>query len=618
MKTLLVPVCLLIGLSASTQASLVYMHEQGDEKQIYLAHEDGSGTHPITSGALWHLYPDLSADGKRVVFAQGPAADQLGISVMELETGKTQEIAPARGMNLHPRYSGDGLWLAYSGPVEGASFSENRIHLLNLKTHSASLLPDALPSYFPAPSSDGTFVVYQRSKSPSEKEIVLYRTDSKETTVLSDSLPQSMSPALSADDRWVAFTSKVDGNWDIYVMDLQTRKKVRVTDSPAQDFAPTFKADGTLVFASDRGGHFELYQTSVPNLETRDFPVTPLVQGAGEHYSPKFSGNLRFEQGLLPAISDPARSSFGTARLGKRIYVVGGHQGPEHTYPKESFVSRVDFYDLETHEWHQTTPRSVAAHGFEVTACGGYLYAFGGFAYSPDHKPGWKSLDLVERFDPQTSQWSVAGKLPRPRSSYVIAQSGTKIYLLAGWDSTPQKPNDFQGRFHREIDVFDCATGEASVTPYLLPDPLRRALTAVQKADGKVLLVGGLGVGATHFELLNAVTEFDPETGAFRELAPLPFATFAPAAGILGDSLFVFGGMFKTGEQDYAYVNHAFEYTFSDAEWHHTGRYLSEAKGFARVVSLDAHHLGILGGHASQENGSDAPVLTFETFGIKE
>ena len=59
------------------------------------------------------------------------------------------------------------------------------------------------------------------------------------------------------------------------------------------------------------------------------------------------------------------------------------------------------------------------------------------------------------------------------------------------------------------------------------------------------------------------MTSINPVNGEAKELTPLPFATFAPAAEILNNHLYVFGGMFKTGEMNYEYVSHIYDLDFS-------------------------------------------------------
>ena len=204
--------------------------------------------------------------------------------------------------------------------------------------------------------------------------------------------------------------------------------------------------------------------------------------------------------------------------------------------------------------------------------------------------------------------------MPRRRSSNVVSRVGDKVYLIGGWDSTPKFEGDFDGTFHKAIDVFNLKTEEIKVTPYELPIK-RRAFNDVVK-DGKIYLVGGISEGARQFNLLKNVTRFNPKTGEFTELAPLPFGTFAPATGILDGKLFVFGGMLQTGKMAYEYISHIYQMDLKSQEWSHTGRYLSESKGFSQVVKWE-DKLGVLGGHTYQDD-RDEPVKTFEIFDVKE
>ena len=285
--------------------------------------------------------------------------------------------------------------------------------------------------------------------------------------------------------------------------------------------------------------------------------------------------------------------------------------GAEHTYPPESFSDAFIVYDIAADAWRELASRPRKAHGFQIAAFGNYVYAFGGFAYSADHKPRWKSLVEIDRYDIRTNTWETIGALAEPRSSNAAVMIDGKVYLVGGWNSTPKFDNDADGKFHDTIEVFDLATEKVGLASFRIPLPLRRAFTGIEH-DGKILLIGGLGEGASHFELLNRVTEINPRTGETRELTPLPFATFAPAAEILKGELLVFGGMFKTGAWDYEYVSHVYGMSLNEKVWRHTGRSLKETKGFSQVFHVTPETLGILGGHHYSQ-GMDTPLRTFET-----
>ena len=625
--------CLLAFAPLAHSALLAHMAElENGEKQIELSNADGSAARYVTEGKLWHLYPSLSADGKSITYIEGPDADHLAVVTQDLNNGNTEQWSKLESVAFHPRISKNGKWIAYSAKMASG---KNQIAVLDLETtrkeasrttvingsHTRTIY-DSSPrwvstvyaSYFPAISSDGSFLIYQQDHSKSERVLVEVSMEDLSQTVLPLPSPNCMAPSLSFDDQKVAFTCKVSSNWDVYTYDRITKKVERMTTDPAQDFAPTFTPKGDLIFASDRQGQtFQLY------LQEGHQEPTALTLGEGTHYAPSVSGDTHFKQSFFPEMLAPARSSFGAVKIGRRIYVVGGHQGVEHTYPESSFSARTEYFDLDSQKWIEVAPRPVAAQGFGVAAFGKYLYAFGGFAYNAGIDPHWRSLDQIDRFDTETGVWKTVGKLPRARSSNAVAQVGTNVYLMGGWNATPKSNGDLDGTFLSQIDAFDLVTETSSTLAVEIPGLKRRALSSVVVGD-EVYLIGGLGQGATHFELLDLVTAFNTKTFTFRELPRLPYPTFAPAAGVLGDSVFLFGGMFKYSATDAGYVSHIYQMPLAgDSKWTHTGRYLKDGKSFAQVVELAAKTLGLLGGHSNYaaNDAGNAPVLTFESFGTE-
>ncbi len=598
------------GTLASAADQMAFMGEGDNGKQIYLYDRATQSTKALTEGPLWHIYPDISTDGKSLVYAQGSDGDQLVITWRDLSTGLEKTLSSVSGMNLHPRFSKDGQCVAFSGPNPKG---QQVIHLLNLPLQTEIEISYGGGNYFPAPSSHCDFVVFQSNTNDHEKLVVEYQVSTGQYQVLTEKAHVSMSPSLSFDDRLVAFTQKVNEQYDIFTYDRYSQTTTLQIQNPSGDMAPTFTYLGKLAFASNRTGQYSLYQSDLSQTAANQNVVKFEIAQNGQMYSPRFTGDLVYTQGVLPAAMNPPRSSFAVAQKDGKVYMVGGHQGREHTYPASSFLNRLDVYNIATQTWASLPSRNYKAHGYDVAICGNFIYAFGGFAFADTNKPQWKSLDVIERYDIENKRWKVIGKLPRPRSSYVLAQIDNMIYLIGGWDSTPKSPDDYEGTFQSKIDIFDCQKETSQEATFELPQPLRRAFTGVVTPEKKILLIGGLGVGSSHFSLLNNVTEVDPTTGQSRELAPLPFATFAPAAGMVGNQLFVFGGMFKFSEQDFNYVNHIYKMDIKENQWTHTGRYLTEAKGFARVFNIDDQTLGVLGGHVYLQN-EDHPTSTFEFF----
>jgi len=609
----------------------VYMHEYGNGvKRIALIDGDGAFERYLTGEGEWALYPDISSDGREMALVVGSSQTDLRIAVQSVQGGD-RSVWSEKGFFLHPDFSGDQRFLAYAGQIRPGAKAEiaiidliaerargafTSVDGVKVYTPKTEIVPVEDPAYFPILSANGDFVVFQRSKLDGSKDIALWNRLTKTLRALTDPKGYSMAPALSADDQKIAYTAKKDDKWNIYVQELESGKVTQVTNTEDKEFSPTFRQNGDLVFSANFNGRFELYYISASSLEDGSFIVSPLVLGAGSHYAPSFSDDFDMRQGILKSIPSPARSSFGAIDHQGKIFIVGGHQGPEHTYPEESFLNRLDIYNQVSGEWSQGASLSLPRHGFGLIADKGYIYAFGGFAFSDQHKPKWKSVDLVERYDIAQNKWEVVGHLKFPRSSNVVAKVGTKVYLIGGWNSTPKSEDDYDGRFFDEIEVFDLETNTSSIIETKL-NMKRRALSGVVKGN-EIILVGGIGEGASHFDLMDKVTAFDTESLQWRELPKLPFATFAPAAGLLGNELFVFGGMHKLGPMEYDYVDSIYSINLEvDEAFKKLDIKLSEKKGFSQVVNLGAQSLGIIGGHTYQEE-VDHPVATFETLRLNK
>jgi tetratricopeptide (TPR) repeat protein len=93
-------------------------------------------------------------------------------------------------------------------------------------------------------------------------------------------------PEASPDGRRVAFMSQRDGNWEVYVINLDGTGLQRLTRNPANDGLPTWSPDGRYIaFVSDRDGSWELWVMDPDGGNQRRLfaiggPLEGQVQGA--------------------------------------------------------------------------------------------------------------------------------------------------------------------------------------------------------------------------------------------------------------------------------------------------------------------------------------------------
>jgi TolB protein len=94
-------------------------------------------------------------------------------------------------------------------------------------------------------------------------------------------------PAFSPDGTRIAFTSSRDGNYEIYVANLDGSNLRRLTNNPAYDLTPTWSPSGAqIAFTSDRSGRAQVYMMNADGSG-----VELITRGEAEADRPTWSPN---------------------------------------------------------------------------------------------------------------------------------------------------------------------------------------------------------------------------------------------------------------------------------------------------------------------------------------
>lgn len=127
---------------------------------------------------------------------------------------------------------------------------------------------------------------------------------------------------LSPDGSKLAFARRLDGNSDIYLMNLDGGNVTRLTSHPAAEGHPTWSPRGTrIAFSSNRAGHEEIYLMTATGRFIRR--VTKRFRNAtSPDWSPigrriAFAGVGRFRSGIYTIRSDGSRQKRLTADAGR-------------------------------------------------------------------------------------------------------------------------------------------------------------------------------------------------------------------------------------------------------------------------------------------------------------
>jgi len=112
------------------------------------------------------------------------------------------------------------------------------------------------PRFSPS-NQEITYMSYGGNQQP---KVYLLNIETGQRELVGDFPGMTFAPRFAPDGQRVIMSLQQDGNANIFVMDLRSRRTTRLTDSAAIDTSPSYSPDGSqIVFESDRGGSQQLY-----------------------------------------------------------------------------------------------------------------------------------------------------------------------------------------------------------------------------------------------------------------------------------------------------------------------------------------------------------------------
>ena len=152
------------------------------------------------------------------------------------------------------------------------------IDVINVRLPTATLPPalsevgaptrPAVPATILAPSMSSTISTNNlgagkiafHSRRDGNWEIYVMNPDGTDQTRLTHNEASNMFPDWSPDGTRITFHSRRDGNWEIYMMNSNGTGQTRLTFNEAADQGPHWSLDGHQIsFQSQRDGNWEIY-----------------------------------------------------------------------------------------------------------------------------------------------------------------------------------------------------------------------------------------------------------------------------------------------------------------------------------------------------------------------
>ncbi|HEX5703515.1 MAG TPA: protein kinase [Pyrinomonadaceae bacterium] len=227
------------GIAWTPDGHIVYVAKTGDNLDIWIMNEDGSGKRQLTSNAASEANIDVSPDGRYIVYTSAQAGGNDEVWRMNIDG--TNAIPLARGDYFHfrPRVSPDGKWVAF-GSFKTGTPRQWKVSIdggeptkvTDLAFQAAGFLPDGTKIY-------GEYFDDQISPPRWRGAIVTF--DTGQLVKVFD-LPDGVNRAVLTDEQTAIFNMKkadVDNLWSKPIDGGEPKQLTKFTSENSYNFAPS-------------------------------------------------------------------------------------------------------------------------------------------------------------------------------------------------------------------------------------------------------------------------------------------------------------------------------------------------------------------------------------------
>jgi N-acetylneuraminic acid mutarotase len=195
--------------------------------------------------------------------------------------------------------------------------------------------------------------------------------------------------------------------------------------------------------------------------------------------------------------------------------------------------------EAEGQLWHQRAPMPEQRTEVSVTTDGRLVYVAGGFGSAQQPT----APRTMYAYDPETDAWTSLGAIPEGVNHAGLVHVAGKLYLVGGFGEATFTPVG-------AVRIYDVATRSWSDGAPMLT---ARGALAVVVLDGKIHAIGGNAAAAASLDhaqhgvgadgsSVGTHEVYDPTTGFWSRLAPLPTPRNHLGAAVVGGRIHVVGG----------------------------------------------------------------------------
>jgi TolB protein len=263
-------------------SKIYFVSNRTGSKEIWVMDPDGNNQKRITQFNSISIMPAVSPDGSKIAFTSFTRGNPAIFIFSVDPVRRLPFYNQVASMNATPDFTPDGKEIVYSSTASGwAQIYVANLDGSNLRRISSSRSIEVEPKVNPKTGSEMAFV----SGRSGPQQIYRMNMDGANVERLTPGEGEASNPSWHPDGQILAYAwtrGYATGNFNIFVMDVATRKYDQLTHDMGRNENPSWAPDGRhIVFMSTHSGRPQIWSmladgTQLRQLTTQGNNWTPI------------------------------------------------------------------------------------------------------------------------------------------------------------------------------------------------------------------------------------------------------------------------------------------------------------------------------------------------------
>lgn len=245
--------------------SLLYQSHQNRKYSICRRQINGNTTETLLNNFRELIHPSYSQSQDALLFTVGNQDKlQTEVVLLDIANGKQETLNDAGCSASIPMFNLDGSLIVF--PQWGQGNTKPYINLYDVIEHKeVARFSDGIECWRPI-FSKGDSLVYYINKATEDSNFAIksYSRKNGTKTMLLKMPYDIWDIALSPSGKYIAYAGNKDGNWDLFLFNMETQQVEQLTKTIGNEWDPSFgQGDDELFFAGVFGINNGIYRLKI-------------------------------------------------------------------------------------------------------------------------------------------------------------------------------------------------------------------------------------------------------------------------------------------------------------------------------------------------------------------